>query len=378
MIAGGIGIFVLGLFIGSGSLTFTGLSNQNQDLPDSLNYRSVNQVYDVLRKSYDGELTVDQLLDGLKKGLAQSTGDPYTEYLNVEEAQEFDDDLNGTFSGIGAELSKENDQITVVAPISGFPAEKAGLRAQDVITAIDSETAYDLSLTEAVKKIRGPAGSEVELTVIRETGEEKLTITRENITIPSVEYEVEDGIGYMKISRFAEDTVELAQEAAKDFKNQNVEGVVLDVRNNPGGLLDASVDVASLWLESGDVVLEEQRGGEVIKTYKAGTVNTLQGVPTVVLINEGSASASEIVAGALSDHGAATLVGAKTFGKGSVQNLEPITSGGVLKVTIARWFTPEGQNIDKEGISPDKKVKLEVKDIRSGSDPQKDAALEML
>ena len=376
---GGLLIFAFGWAAGSGNLRLNSLSNQNQDLPNNLNYSSVEQVYDVLRKSYDGELTTEQLLNGLKSGLAQSTGDTYTEYLNAEEAQEFNNDLNGTFSGIGAELSRENEQLTIVAPIAGFPAEKAGLRAQDVITEINGEPTYDLTLTEAVNKIRGPAGTDVELTIAREgVGIKKYTITREDIKIPSVEYEVIDGVGYIQISRFAEDTVGLAQEAAKSFKDQNVKGVVLDMRNNPGGLLDAAVDVASLWLEQGEVVLEEQRGGEVIKTYKATDKNTLKGIPTVVLVNEGSASASEIVAGALGDNDAAQLVGQQTFGKGSVQTLEPITSGGVLKVTIARWFTPGGQNIDKEGIKPDKVVDLTLKDIEADKDPQKDAAFGLL
>lgn len=375
----GLGLFLLGWFVGSGRLSFYSLSNQNEQLPSNLNYASVEQVYDVLRQTYDGELTVEQLLDGLKAGLAQSTGDPYTEYLNVEEAKEFDNDLNGTFSGIGAELSREGDQLTVVAPIAGYPAEEAGLRAQDIITEIDGEPAYDLSLTEAVNKIRGPAGTTVKLTILRAgSGVQELEITREDITIPSVEYEVIDGIGYMQISRFADDTSRLAREAAKSFKDQNVSGVVVDVRNNPGGLLNSSVDIASLWLDEGDVVLEEQRGGEVIKTYRATGGNILKDVPTVVLVNEGSASASEILAGALVDHEAAQLVGKKTFGKGSVQGLEPLTSGGVLKVTIARWYTPNGRNIDKEGIAVGTEVDLTAEDIKAEQDPQKDKAFELL
>jgi carboxyl-terminal processing protease len=319
------------------------------------------------------------LLNGLKSGLAQSTGDTYTEYLNAEEAKEFNNDLNGTFSGIGAELSREKEQLVIVAPISGYPAEEAGLRAQDAILEIDGEPTYDLSLTEAVNKIRGPAGTEVELTIGREgVGQETYKITREDIKIPSVEYEVKDGIGYLEISRFAEDTVNLSKEAAQSFKDQNVKGVVLDMRNNPGGLLDAAVDISSLWLDEGEVVLEEQRGGEVIKSYRATGNNILSGIPTVVLVNEGSASASEIVAGALADNGAAKLVGQQTFGKGSVQTLEPISSGGVLKVTIARWFTPGGRNIDKEGIKPDKVVEMTIEDYEADRDPQQQAAIELL
>lgn len=375
----GLALFGLGWFMGSGRLQFYGFSSQNPDLPNNLNYASVDQVYDVLRKTYDGQLDVEELLTGLKKGLAQATGDPYTEYLSAQEATEFNNDLNGTFSGIGAELSRDNDQITVVAPLKGFPAEKAGLKAQDVITQIDGKPTFDMSLSEAVDNIRGPSGTTVTLTIIRENdGTKELTITRQDITIPSVEYRVENGIGYLEISRFSDDTADLANEAAKAFKQQNVKGVVVDVRNNPGGLLDASVDVASLWLERGTVVLKEQRGGEVIKTYRAKGNDVLKGVPTVVLINEGSASASEILAGALADNNAATLIGQKSYGKGSVQGLEPISSGGVLKVTIARWYTPNGRNIDKEGIKPDKSVEISAKDFEAGRDPQEAAARKAL
>lgn len=377
-------IFALGVGVGSGRINVGPdaalRSSQNNNLPADLDYKTVEQVYDSIKANYDGELDVQTILDGLKEGLAKSTGDPYTEYLNPQAAKEFDEDLNGTFSGIGAELSKDKEFITIVAPIAGFPAEKAGLRPRDVIIEINGEPAYDLSVSEAVNKIRGEAGTKVKLKIVRGQSEQlEFEITRQKITIPSVTSEIlPDNIGYLKVSRFAEDTAELSSEAANKFKAANVRGVILDVRGDPGGLLEASVDLASLWLEKGKTILQEKRGEVVVKTYSAKGTPILNGIPTVVLINEGSASASEITAGALKDNDAAELIGVKSYGKGSVQSLVRLGDGAVLKVTIARWFTPSGKNIDKEGIEPDNEVKITEEDLENSRDPQKDAAVNFL
>lgn len=377
-------VFGMGVGIGNGAITIgpdaVFRKSVSKDLPANLDYSSVEQVYDVLKRDYAGQLKTEQLLEGLKQGLARATGDQYTEYLTAEQAKEFNEDLNGTFSGIGAELSKDQNQIVVVAPIAGYPAARAGLQPKDIIVEINGETAYDLTVTEAVNKIRGPAGSKVKLKIVRNNSEPlDLEITREQITIPSVEAQILDGnIGYLKITRFAEDTTKLAAQAASDFKQQGVKGVIIDMRNDPGGLLEASVDVAGLWLPKGKTILQEKRDGVVIRTYSSKGPATLQGVPTVVLTNEGSASASEILAGALKDNNAATLIGTKTFGKGSVQQLEHLPDGGVLKVTIARWYTPAGKNLDKEGIEPDQKVERSADDTKNNRDPQKDAALQFL
>lgn len=365
-------VFGLGFSFGSGSLSFSAgqEDSQNVTLPANLNFSSVDKVYDLLRQNFDGELNEAQLLEGAKRGLVGATGDPYTEYLSPQETKEFDEGLNGTFSGIGAELGKDGDSIIIVAPIAGFPAEKAGLKSQDIIAEVNGESTFGLSVSEAVKKIRGPEGTEVTLRVIRGDEDLKFTIKRETINIPSVESKVLDGnIGYIKISQFGDDTSALTKQAADDLAKKNVNGIVLDLRGNPGGLLNSAVDVSSLWLPAGKTVLEEKRGGTVIKTYKSSGSPVLEGKPTIVLIDGGSASASEIVAGALADNGAATLLGTKSFGKGSVQSLERLPDGGSLKVTIARWFTPNGNNIDKEGINP--KTTVEQKD---GSD--KDLQLE--
>lgn len=374
-------IFLSGWGIGSGRIALNRgqlfREKANQSVPTDLSYASVEEVYDTLRREYDGELDNQKLLDGLKAGLAAATGDPYTEYLNKEAAREFDEQLNGTFSGIGAELGKDDkDNLIIVAPIAGFPAEKAGLKAKDVIAEVDGNSTFGLSISEAVNKIRGPINTKVKLRVIRNNAEDlNFEITREQITIPSVESKILEGnIGYVKISRFSEDTLSLASKAAQEFKNANVKGVILDLRNNPGGLLDASVGISSIWLDAGKPILQEKRGEVVIKSFVAKGTPILKNVPTVVLINEGSASASEIVAGALRDNKAATLIGIKTFGKGSVQQLERLDDGGVLKVTIAKWFTPAGVNINKEGIKPDKEVKLTDEDSKAQRDPQLDAA----
>ena len=204
-------------------------------------------------------------------------------------------------------------------------------------------------------------------------------ITRDQIIIPSVTSEVvNNNIGVIKISRFGDDTVELTNKYAKELKAKGVKAVILDLRGNPGGLLDGAVGVSSVWLKKGDMVLQEKRDGKVIKTYFAQGNPVLNGVPTTVLINDGSASASEIVAGALKDNNAATLIGEKSYGKGSVQEVHKFDFGGALKVTIARWFTPGGRNIDKEGIEPDQKVELTDEDTAAKRDPQKDAAIKKL
>lgn len=375
LLIGGVlfAVFAVGFGLGSGSLSFTSKQNsQNSSLPANLNFASVDKVYDLLRQNFDGELKETELLEGAKRGLVSAAGDPYTEYLSPQETKEFDEGLNGTFSGIGAELGKEGDAIIIVAPIAGFPAEKAGLKSKDIVAEVDGESTYGKSVSEVVKKIRGPEGTEVTLRVIR--GDEDLTfkIKRETITIPSVESKILEGnIGYIKITQFGDDTAALTTKAANDLAAKKVKGVVLDVRGNPGGLLNSAVDISSLWLPPGKTVLEEKRGDTVIKTYQSAGNPVLEGIPTVVLIDGGSASASEIVAGALSDNNAATLLGVTSFGKGSVQSVERLPDGGALKVTIARWFTPNGKNIDKEGIEP--KVTVEQPDD-SKADAQLEAA----
>lgn len=352
------------------------LRSENSSLPEDLDYTTVEHLYDELRANFDGTLTEQALLDGLKSGLVEASGDKYTVYLTEEQAKQFDSELNGTFSGIGAELGTEEGKLVIMSPMEGFPAQKAGVRAKDVIIAINDEDASGLSVEEAVLKIRGEEGTKVKLTVLR--GDERLDfeIERKTITVPSVTHEILDGnIGYLRISRFADDTSQLAEAAAQDFKSKNVSSVILDLRNNSGGYLTSAVDVAGLWIENQTIVDQRENDGkDVTDTLKSGSTAPLKGIKTALLINGGSASASEIVAGALQDYKAATLIGETSFGKGSVQNLEQLKDGGVLKVTIARWYTPNGRNIDKEGIKPD----IEEKYNEKADDNQKDRALKFL
>jgi carboxyl-terminal processing protease len=376
-------VFGGGLEVGRGNLHIEGLSPKsvNKNLPGQLDYSSVNQVYNLLKSDFDGNISSDKLLDGLKTGLVNSAGDPYTEYFNPTDAKALNNELAGSITGIGAELGTDaNNDLVIVSPLSGYPADKAGLKPKDVIAAIDGKSTQGLGVDAAVSKIRGTVGTKVTLSIMRDGGTPfDLSIIRQQITIPSVKSEVDGNIGYLKISQFTNDTVGLAQKAAQDFKAKGVKGVVLDLRGNPGGYLSASVDVSSLWLSQGQTVVSERRGSTIISTEYATDNNLLHGLPTVVLIDAGSASASEITAGALHDNGAATLVGETSFGKGSVQEVENLTGGGELKVTIAHWYTPDGKNINKQGIKPDVQVTGATDaQTTAGQDPQKDKAYEIL
>ncbi|MCA9329080.1 S41 family peptidase [Candidatus Saccharibacteria bacterium] len=375
-------IFIAGMQVGQGGFYATSnkLSTIQNELPSDLDYSSVEQVYDDLRANFDGQLQVDKLLDGLKQGLVAASGDPYTEYMSPEKAKEFQSQLDGSIEGIGAQLGKNNDgNIIIVAPVDGTPAKKAGLLSNDIIAEVNGESTNGWTVDEAVKKIRGEQGTNVKLRIIRkESSDLTLDITRAKITIPSTEYKMLDNsIGYIRISQFSSDTSELTKSAANDLKRQNAKSIILDLRGNPGGYLDAAVDVSSLWLNN-KVVLEEKRGGATIETYRSSKNTILEGIPTIVLIDGGSASASEITAGALKDNGVATLMGTKSFGKGSVQNPTVLNNGGMLKVTVARWFTPNGKNIDKEGIEPDKNVEITSENIKDGIDSQLEAAINEL
>lgn len=355
--------------------------SQNKDTPSQLNFSSVQQVYDQLRQKYDGKLDPQKLIDGAKKGMVEATGDPYTVYFTDSEAKQFFGDLEGKFSGIGAELDKRNNQLVVSSTLDDSPARKAGLQPGDAIAKVNDEDASTWSIEQAVSKIRGDKGTTVKLSIIRDGKLQEIPIVRDEIVTPSVTYSVgDDQIGYIRISRFAEgDTASLTAKAAQEFKDKGVKGVVLDLRGNGGGYLTAAQDVASLWLKSDKMIVQERQGATVKETLKAtGDSPVLAGMPTVVLVDGGSASASEIVAGALRDNGAAKLVGVKTFGKGSVQDILNIPSGGELKVTIAKWYTPNGKNINKEGIQPDVNVSISDDDLKNNRDPQKDKAYSLV
>lgn len=375
-------IFAAGVQVGRGNIHVRGLSVASASAPSTaLNYSSVDQIYGLLAKDFDGSLDKTKLINGAKQGLVAATGDPYTEYFNPTDAKAFNDELSGAITGIGAEIGTDSSgNIQVVSPISGYPADKAGLKPKDLIVGIDGQSTQGMSVDAAVNKIRGKAGTQVKLTLVRGSGNAfNVTITRAKITVPSVTWsEDANNIGYMKISQFTDDTVGLAQKAAAEFKTKGVKGVVLDLRGNPGGYLTGAVNVSSLWLDQGKTVVSERRGSTVMDTETATGNNPLKGLPTVVLIDGGSASASEITAGALHDNNAATLVGVQSFGKGSVQQVINLPDGSEVKITIAHWYTPGGVNINKKGITPDKVVNITDAQAKASQDSQKDAAYALL
>ncbi|MDB5180048.1 MAG: putative carboxyl-terminal protease [Candidatus Saccharibacteria bacterium] len=345
----------------------------------TLDTSSLQATYQALKANYDGTIDDKALIEAANKGMVNSLGDPYTLYFNAKEASDFNKDLTGTIGGgIGVELSLRNNQITVIRVLADNPAEKAGMAVGDVIAKInDTTVASTDAIDSIVSKIRGDAGTTVKITVTRGTETKDFTITRAEVTNPSVYSTVSGGIGIMTISRFDDQTGQLARSAAASFKSQNVKSVILDLRGNGGGYLTAAQDVVGLW-ENNKTVVTEKTNGKVVDELKSGTDPILAGLPTVVLVNASSASASEITAGALQDYGTAKLVGEKTFGKGSVQKLIGLPDSAQLKVTIAKWYTPNGKNISKEGIAPDKAVSISTDDINAGRDPQLDAAKALL
>jgi carboxyl-terminal processing protease len=340
----------------------------------SLDLSSVQNTYRNLKANYDGTLDAEALITGANKGLVNAAGDQYTVFMDVKEAKDFEDDLSGQIGGgIGAEIGVRSGQPTIIRVLPDNPAEKIGVKAGDVIVAVNDESAKDWPSDKTADKVRGDIGTTVKLTVRRGEETKTFNITRANVTNPSVSSSIQDGIGVIDISRFDSETGNLARKAAENFKAQNVKGVILDLRDNGGGYITAAQDVAGLWLNDKTVV-SERTGGKVVDELKSGGDPILAGIPTVVLVNGSSASASEIVSGALQDYKAATLVGEKTFGKGTVQKVIDLPGGTKLKVTVARWYTPNGKNITKEGIEPNQKVIMSSKDVDEGKDPQMDAA----
>lgn len=344
----------------------------------TLDLAAVQKTYQQLKLNYDGQLDTQKLIDGASRGMVAAAGDRYTVFMDAEEASDFDKDLSGNIGGgIGAEIGVRSGKPTLVRILPDNPAERAGLKAGDIILAVNDQSAKDWDSEKAANAIRGEVGTTVKL-VVQRVGEPKdFTITRATVDNPSVQSNVEDGIGTLTITRFDDETGNLARKAAENFKQQGIKSVVLDLRDNGGGYLTAAQDVASLWLKDKTVVTE-RTGGKVVDELKSGDDPVLAGIKTVVLVNGSSASASEIVAGALQDHKAATLIGEKTFGKGTVQKVIDLANGTRLKVTVARWYTPNGKNINEEGITPNTKVTMTADDVNAGRDPQMKAAKEFL
>lgn len=343
----------------------------------SLDLSSVQETYRTLKTNYDGKLDEQKLISGASRGLVAAAGDDYTVYMDKEEAESFDRDFSGKLVGIGAEIGLREERPTVIRTLKNTPAAASGLQAGDTIVAVNDQVSVNWTVDKTVRQIRGEEGTTVKVTVLRGNQQHDYTITRANITSPSVESRIDGTTGVLTVSRFDEETTNQVRIAAQEFKNKGVNGIILDLRGNGGGALDAAQDIAGFWLEN-KVIVTERTDGKVVDELRSGTNALLKDIPTVVLINGGSASASEIVAGSLQDHGAAKLVGEKTFGKGSVQRLINLRMDAVLKVTIAKWYTPKGKNVTKDGISPDKKVEMTREDVSAGRDPQLEAARQLL
>ena len=356
--------------------------NSASAITSDIDFNLYWKVWNTLKDNYVDKSKLDDqtLFYGALKGLVAAVGDPYTFFMDPKESQQYADDLAGTFEGIGAELGLKNEIITIISPLADMPAAKAGLKAGDQIFAINGTSTINMTVNEAVRQIRGPKDTAVTLTIFRqgEKDTKDYTITRGVIFVKSIKTEMRsDGLYLISISAFNDDTWGLFQEAVNDIEVKKPKGIILDLRNNPGGYLDTAVDMSSEWVESGPVVIEKFSETKQNKYLTTGSTK-LKDIPTVVLINEGSASASEIVAGALQDTKKATIVGEKSFGKGSIQSLIDLEDGSSIKITIAKWLTPKGTSINDQGITPDQEVIMTAADVKAEKDPQLQKALDIL
>lgn len=345
--------------------------------PTTVDFSSLTDLYNQLISKYDGSISPEKAIQEAKRGMVNAAGDPYTYYMTASEAEEFNKDLNGDVgAGIGVEIGQRDGLVKVLRTTPDNPARRAGILAGDIIYKADGEDISGLSVEEVAKKLRGQAGSTVVLTVVRNNEEKEFTLTRETINNVSVYTEYKGDTAILTITRFDENTGELAREKAQEIVNKGSKKVILDLRGNGGGYVSSAKEVASLWI-SGDIIMEQKSSSGFYnqKYYADRDKALLANIKTVVLVNGSTASASEIVAGALKDYDKATLIGEKTYGKGSVQTLETLSGGEVLRVTIAKWYTPKGVNINKEGITPDKEVERTFDQINKEEDPQLDAAL---
>lgn len=325
------------------------------------------QAWSKIKENYlkTGELNEQEMVYGAIKGLAENLGDPYTTFLSPDDAKKFEEDINGAFGGIGAELEDKDGQILVVAPLKNTPAERAGLKPRDVIIKAGDTELFGKTVQDAVKVIRGEPGTKIRLVISREKAEGTIDIEiiREIITLPAVDWEWKGNrIAYVKISSFSQTAPYAFYTAMRDISAQNPRGMIIDVRNNPGGYLEVAVNIAGWFVNKGDVVVKERYASQadaIFRSYGNGIFNKL---PVVALVNGGSASASEILAGALRDQRGVKLIGERTFGKGTVQTLEELKDGSILKITVANWVTPAGDIIEGSGLSPDIEIAAAEKD----------------
>jgi carboxyl-terminal processing protease len=381
------GSYRLGYVTGKKGLVFQPkefkIINQNEQ-PATVDYNLLWEALRVVQNNYIDKDKIDQrkILYGAVRGAVSAAGDQYTTFFDPDELNNFRTELAGSFDGIGAEVGKKDNNIVIVAPLDDTPAQKAGILANDIIVAIDGQSTADMSVDEAVTKIRGKRGTQVTLTIYR-SGHNKtfdVIITRETISVKSVKWEYKTvnnkNVAIINISRFGDDTNDLFGQAINDVLLHHVDGVVLDLRNDPGGYLESAVQVAGQWVPKNQVVVTEAHSDGSSIPYNSAGFGRLSSTKTVVLINGGSASAAEILAGALRDYNIAQLIGEKSFGKGSVQQLIDLPGDSAVKVTIAKWITPSGKNLNHDGLTPDIEVKLSEDDMNNKRDPQLDRALE--
>lgn len=354
---------------------YLGLSSSKANSSSSIDWSPLNEVYDELSISYNGDISEKDVIEGAKSGLVNALGDPYTVYMSAETASDFYDDLHGNVgSGIGVEMGLRDGYVRVLRTLPDNPARKAGILAGDIIYKVDGEEVYTLSTEEISNKVRGEAGTEVSVTVVRNGKEHEYKMKREQINNVSSYVEYDGSTAIITVTRFDDDTGTMVQKMANDFSNKGIKKVILDLRNNGGGYVSAAQDLLSLWIDGEPVVLQKSKHfGDTTTSARHGKA-VLKDMKTIVLVNGSTASASEIVAGALQDYEKATLVGEKTYGKGVVQQLMNLSGGSVLKVTTAEWQTPKGRSINKEGITPDVEVERSYEDINAMRDPQLDKA----
>jgi len=380
--------FWAGTMVGSGAndkAAVSGLINKEVGKPDGVDFSPFWRAWNIVNERHVNGLEIDDQdkVWGAIQGLMRSLDDPHSAFLNPEESDSFSESLKGQFEGVGMEIGLRDDILTVISPIRNSPAFRAGIQAGDLVIEIDGQSTRGISLSKAVSDIRGEKGTEVELTIVREGEDEPLVISivRDVIDIPILEAGLDDsGVFVIEVFSFTGGVDVMFRQALAEFNSSGSRQLILDLRDNPGGILNSAVEMASHFLPQGAIVVEESYIDEKQnKTHRSRGYGTVPSdVDVVVLVNAGSASASEIVAGALRDHGVATVIGSQTFGKGSIQDLIPLTSETMIKITIAKWLTPDGHSFEGEGIEPDLEVERSRDDRVEGVDPQLEAAFDFL
>jgi len=371
---------IIGLIIGlNGDSWFSDFAQYFGGASSSeINWSSLDEVYNKLSRTYDGEIDKQAIIEGAKTGLVEALGDQYTIYMDSETASDFNNSLHGNVgSGVGVEMGLRDGYVRVLRTLPDNPAREAGILAGDIIYKVNGEEVYDLSTDAISQKVRGEAGTEVTITVVRNGEEKSFTMTRETINNVSAYIEYDGTTAIITAVRFDTDTGSMIQKFAKEFEDKGINKVILDLRNNGGGYVSAAQELLSLWID-GDIIFTQKSLHYRDEVTHASTKKAiLKDMETIVLINGSTASASEIVAGALQDYQKATIVGEKSYGKGVVQQLFNLSGGSLLKVTTASWYTPLGKSINGEGITPDIEVERSYDDINAMRDPQMDRAKEL-